>query len=155
MFIDKGIGPNRDGLAVIRSGEHGVLTMSNDSQPEWFPAYYGKGATEVVDATGAGNTFVGAFAVAFQETKDRKEASIRAALAASFALEQFGPLNSWPHSAHQNRATEAERSPTRPEQQLAEDAVFSKPNIEMNKALTSRDPTNNPETSYAQPKDDF
>ncbi|KAI0182189.1 Ribokinase-like protein, partial [Xylaria flabelliformis] len=91
MFIDKGIGPNRDGLAVIRSGEHGVLTMSNDSQPEWFPAYYGKGATEVVDATGAGNTFVGAFAVAFQETKDRKEASIRAALAASFALEQFGP----------------------------------------------------------------
>ncbi|KAI1741268.1 Ribokinase-like protein [Xylaria scruposa] len=91
MFVDAGIGPNGDGLAVIRSGEHGVLTMSNNIQAEWFPAYYEKGATEVVDATGAGNAFVGAFAVAFQETKDLKEASLRAAVAASFALEQFGP----------------------------------------------------------------
>ncbi|TRX93686.1 hypothetical protein FHL15_005362 [Xylaria flabelliformis] len=90
-FLEAGIGPNGDGLAIIRSGEHGVLTMSNNIKAEWFPAYYEKGATEVIDATGAGNTFVGAFAVAFQETKNRKEASLRAAVAASFALEQFGP----------------------------------------------------------------
>ncbi|KAI0450084.1 Ribokinase-like protein [Xylaria acuta] len=90
-FVEAGIGPNGDGLAVIRSGEHGALTLSNNMQAEWFPAYYGKGANKVVDPTGAGNTFVGAFAVALQETNDRKEASLRAAVAASFALEQFGP----------------------------------------------------------------
>ncbi|KAI1746681.1 Ribokinase-like protein [Xylaria castorea] len=101
MFVEARIGPNGDGLAVIRSGEHGALNMSSKMQAEWFPAYYKKGAAEVIDPTGAGNTFVGAFAVAFQETKDWKEASLRAAVAASFALEQFGPpkLTASPNSS--------------------------------------------------------
>lgn len=90
-FVEAGIGPHGNGLAVIRSGEHGVLLLSNNTQAEWLPAYYEKGASQVVDPTGAGNTFVGAFAVALQETSDPREASLRAAVAASYAIEQFGP----------------------------------------------------------------
>ncbi|KAI8944700.1 Ribokinase-like protein [Xylaria longipes] len=91
IFVEAGIGPNGDGLAVIRSGEHGALILSSKMQAEWFPTYYGKGASQVVDPTGAGNTFVGAFAVALQETSDPREATLRASVAASYAIEQFGP----------------------------------------------------------------
>ncbi|KAF2964046.1 hypothetical protein GQX73_g9526 [Xylaria multiplex] len=91
LFIDAGIGPSQEGLAVIRSGHNGALTLSNNSGAQWLPAYYGKGADKVVDATGAGNAFLGAFSVAFLETSDPKEACLRGAVAASYAIEQFGP----------------------------------------------------------------
>lgn len=90
-FVEAGIGPHHQGLAVIRSGEHGVLILSNDRPAEWLPTYYGKGSKKVVDATGAGNAFLGAFAVALRETDDPREASLRGSVAASYALEQFGP----------------------------------------------------------------
>ncbi|KAI1125656.1 Ribokinase-like protein [Nemania abortiva] len=90
-FVEAGIGPNGDGLAVIRSGEHGVLILSSNRRAEWLPTYYGKGSDKVVDPTGAGNAFLGAFAVALQETNDPMEASLRGSVAASYALEQFGP----------------------------------------------------------------
>lgn len=90
-FVEAGIGLNHQGLAVIRSGEHGVLILSRDRPAEWLPTYYGKGSEKVVDATGAGNAFLGAFAVALHETDDPREASLRGAVAASYALEQFGP----------------------------------------------------------------
>ncbi|KAI0530225.1 Ribokinase-like protein [Xylaria digitata] len=90
-FIDAGIGPSQEGLAVIRSGYNGALTLSNNSKAEWLPAYYGKGSDKVVDATGAGNAFLGAFSVALLETSDPKEACLRGAVAASYAIEQFGP----------------------------------------------------------------
>ncbi|KAI0435588.1 Ribokinase-like protein [Xylaria telfairii] len=90
-FVEAGIGPNGNGLAVIRSGEHGVLLLSNNMQAEWLPTYHEKGASQVVDPTGAGNTFLGAFAVALQETRDPREAGLRANVAASYAIEQFGP----------------------------------------------------------------
>ncbi|KAI3336481.1 Ribokinase-like protein [Xylariaceae sp. AK1471] len=90
-FIEAGIGPNQEGCAVIRSGEHGVLILSNNKLAEWLPAYYDKGSDKVVDPTGAGNTFLGAFAVGLQETNDPREASLRGSVAASYVLEQFGP----------------------------------------------------------------
>ncbi|KAI1109208.1 Ribokinase-like protein [Nemania sp. NC0429] len=90
-FVEAGIGPNHRGLAVIRSGEHGALILSNDRPAEWIPTYYGQGAEEVVDATGAGNAFLGAFAVALHETNDPREACLRGSIAASYALEQVGP----------------------------------------------------------------
>ncbi|KAI1346456.1 Ribokinase-like protein [Xylaria sp. FL0043] len=90
-FLEAGIGPNQNGVAVIRSGYHGALVSSNKSQAEWLPAYYGRGSDKVVDATGAGNAFLGAFAVALQETNDPREAALRGAVAASYAIEQFGP----------------------------------------------------------------
>ncbi|KAI0202465.1 Ribokinase-like protein [Astrocystis sublimbata] len=98
VFVEAGIGPNGDGLMVVRSGEHGVLMMSKDMQPKWSPAYHEKDASEVVDPTGAGNTFVGAFAVALLETKDPAEAALRASVAASYAIEQFGPPTLTPAS---------------------------------------------------------
>ncbi|KAI0100959.1 Ribokinase-like protein [Nemania sp. FL0031] len=98
-FVNAGIGPNKAGLAVIRSGEHGVLILSNTKQAKWLPTYYKKGSTEVVDPTGAGNAFLGAFAVAFQETNDAKEASLRGSVAASYALEQLGPPQLTPPSS--------------------------------------------------------
>ncbi|KAI3335987.1 Ribokinase-like protein [Ustulina deusta] len=90
-FLKAGIGPNGNGLAVIRSGYHGVLIVSNSQQLEWLPAYYGKDSGKVVDATGAGNSFLGAFAVALEETNDPREAGLRGSVAASYAIEQFGP----------------------------------------------------------------
>ncbi|KAI0426837.1 Ribokinase-like protein [Xylaria sp. FL1042] len=90
-FLNTGIGPNQNGLAVIRSGYHGALIVSHSNHAEWLPAYYGQGSDKVVDATGAGNAFLGAFAVALQETKDPREAALRGAVAASYAIEQFGP----------------------------------------------------------------
>jgi sugar/nucleoside kinase (ribokinase family) len=90
-FLAMGIGPIREGLALIRSGEHGVLFVSSMKQPEWLPAYYENSSEKIVDPTGAGNTFLGAFTVALQETKDPREACLRGSVAASYALEQFGP----------------------------------------------------------------
>ncbi|KAJ2985711.1 hypothetical protein NUW58_g5386 [Xylaria curta] len=91
-FLAIGVGPNREGLVLIRSGEHGVLFASSKDKANWLPAYYkNNGSGEIVDPTGAGNTFLGAFTVALQETKDPREACLRESVAASYALEQFGP----------------------------------------------------------------
>lgn len=91
QFVDAGIGPKREGLAVVRSGEHGVLILSSSRKAEWLPTYYGKGSDKVIDPTGAGNSFLGAFAITLLETNDPREAALRGSVAASYALEQFGP----------------------------------------------------------------
>ncbi|KAI8630408.1 Ribokinase-like protein [Xylariaceae sp. FL1651] len=90
-FLEHGVGPYREGIVLIRSGEHGVLILSSSGQAEWLPAYYNKNSDKVTDPTGAGNAFLGAFTVAFQETNDPREASLRGLVAASYALEQSGP----------------------------------------------------------------
>ncbi|KAJ8112257.1 hypothetical protein ONZ43_g5434 [Nemania bipapillata] len=98
-FVEAGIGPNKKGLAVIRSGEHGVLILSKKREAEWLPTFYEKGSSKVIDATGAGNAFLGAFAVTLQETNDPREASLRGSVASSYALEQFGPPKLTPSSS--------------------------------------------------------
>ncbi|KAI2621042.1 putative PfkB family kinase [Xylaria nigripes] len=98
-FLSAGIGPGQEGLAVVRSGEHGVLVIGRHRPAEWLPTYYEKGSKKVIDATGAGNSFLGAFAVGFLETDDLREACLRGAVASSFALEQFGPPKLTPSSA--------------------------------------------------------
>ncbi|KAI1172876.1 putative PfkB family kinase [Nemania sp. FL0916] len=91
-FVEAGIGPTQEGLIVVRAGEHGVLILSKTRKAEWLPTYYGKDDSDkVIDATGAGNAFLGAFAVTLQETKDPREAALRGSVASSYALEQFGP----------------------------------------------------------------
>lgn len=89
-FLESGIGQDGKGLVVVRAGEHGVLTLTS-SGPEWLPPYYAEPSPKVVDPTGAGNAFLGAFSLKLQETGDPREASIYGSVAASFALEQFGP----------------------------------------------------------------
>jgi sugar/nucleoside kinase (ribokinase family) len=46
--------------------------------------------TTVVDTTGAGNAYVGGFLVGFASGDDAAEAGVKAAVSASFAVEQFG-----------------------------------------------------------------
>ncbi|KAK5635307.1 hypothetical protein RRF57_011019 [Xylaria bambusicola] len=91
LFVEASIGPDRKGVIMVLSGHYGAIVPSDGKQPEWLPAYYGKDIEEAVDATGASNAFPGAFAAAFQETKDPEEACLRGAVAASYAIKQRSP----------------------------------------------------------------
>ena len=55
----------------------------------WIPAYH-QSSELVVDPTGGGNTFLGAFAVALARGKGMEEAARWGNVAASFAIEQVG-----------------------------------------------------------------
>ncbi|KAF3803152.1 hypothetical protein GCG54_00011821 [Colletotrichum gloeosporioides] len=76
---------------VVRCGEYGCLTIPRASAPVWLPPYHDIGSDKVVDPTGAGNAFLGAFAVAYKKTDDAVLASAYGAVAASFVIEQMGP----------------------------------------------------------------
>lgn len=85
--------PDRAIVVVVRCGAEGCLTVPRwDPLPIWLPAFHGPGSGKVVDATGAGNAFLGAFAVALEETAgDEVLAAAYGAVAASFVVEQVGP----------------------------------------------------------------
>jgi len=55
-----------------------------------LPAFHAFNAPEVVDATGAGNAFLGGFSIGLQTKLNVVEASSYGSIAASFALEQIG-----------------------------------------------------------------
>ncbi|KAF6843583.1 PfkB family carbohydrate kinase [Colletotrichum musicola] len=84
------VSSNRGRVVVIRCGAQGCLTFSR-GRPIWLPAFHGPGSGKVVDATGAGNSFLGAFAVGLRGTGDAVLASAYGAVAASFVVEQVGP----------------------------------------------------------------
>lgn len=73
---------------VVRAGEHGCLVVSPESI-FWLLPYH-VDSSRVVDATGGGNTFLGAFTVALVRTGDLRKAAIAGSVAASFAIEQIG-----------------------------------------------------------------
>lgn len=73
---------------VVRAGEYGCLVTSA-GRKTWLPPYF-KDANRVIDATGGGNTFLGAFTIALQRTNDFVEAAIQGTVAASFAIQQIG-----------------------------------------------------------------
>jgi sugar/nucleoside kinase (ribokinase family) len=92
-FIESGIGPDRAGAVIVRAGEYGAMIRSRDSSPRWLPPFYestldGQLDPKVVDPTGAGNAFLGAYAVGFLKTGDNIQAACYGAVGASFALEQ-------------------------------------------------------------------
>ncbi|KAK1980340.1 PfkB family carbohydrate kinase, partial [Colletotrichum cereale] len=85
-------GSSSDGrITVIRCGDQGCVTVRHDGGPVWRPPFHDYGSPRVVDPTGAGNAFLGAFAVAFAQTRDELLASAWGAVAASFVVEQTGP----------------------------------------------------------------
>ncbi|KAJ5994859.1 hypothetical protein N7481_001836 [Penicillium waksmanii] len=93
--LSSGVGPDGNGVVVIRAGENGCLVQSRDAGPKWLPPFYEAGMEEeqasgVVDPTGAGNAFLGAFSIGYVETGDVIEAAYYGSVAASFALEQVG-----------------------------------------------------------------
>jgi sugar/nucleoside kinase (ribokinase family) len=80
---------------VIRAGEHGCLICDHDLKSTWLPPFYESGPEgghnpRVVDPTGAGNAFLGGYAVGYLTTGDHIEAACYGTVAASFALEQVG-----------------------------------------------------------------
>ncbi|KAL3477739.1 Ribokinase-like protein [Aspergillus californicus] len=91
--LDSGVGPGGEGTVIIRAGEHGCVVCTRHISPTWLPPFYISGDghdTKVVDPTGAGNAFLGAFAIGYLNTRNAIEAACYGAVGASFALEQVG-----------------------------------------------------------------
>ncbi|KAJ6043808.1 hypothetical protein N7499_006226 [Penicillium canescens] len=95
-ILDSGVGSEGNGVVVIRAGENGCLVQSRGLARKWIPPFYEtkieeEQASNVVDPTGAGNAFLGAFSVGWIHTGgDVVEAASYGSVAASFALEQVG-----------------------------------------------------------------
>lgn len=95
QFMEKGIGHRKGGSIIVRGGEHGCMICRPRKMPIWIPPFYDAGTygadrDTVVDTTGAGNAFLGAFAVGFHKELDIIKAAQWGTVAASFALEQTG-----------------------------------------------------------------
>ena len=74
----------------LKLGDHGAAGY--DRKRELFfeiPPY----PAEVVDLTGAGDSFCGSFTVGFLETKDVVQAALYGTVSASFIIEGFGGLH--------------------------------------------------------------
>jgi ribokinase len=71
---------------ALRMGARGSLVASARGEVYTVPAV----PTTVVDTTGAGDAYCGGFLVALGSGVDVTEAGARAAVSASFAIEQFG-----------------------------------------------------------------
>ena len=75
-------------IAVLRMGERGSLAArQGDGEAYFIPAV---AVAEVVDQTGAGNTYCGGFLVGYCRRGDVAEAGCYGAAAASFTLESIG-----------------------------------------------------------------
>lgn len=82
------------GTAIITMGGAGVVLVSKQESFS-LPAY----KVEVVDTTAAGDTFVGALAVALGERQDLRRACDFAQKAAALAVTKLGAQTSIPHRA--------------------------------------------------------
>lgn len=92
MFLDCGIGPDGRGAVIIRAGGDGCLVSSKSipGRHKWLPALYDNDS-KIIDATGAGNSFLGALTFAMSALgEDVLKASALASVAASFSLQQIG-----------------------------------------------------------------
>jgi sugar/nucleoside kinase (ribokinase family) len=77
-------------LVSIRMGAKGSLVKMQSGEQWHLPSV----PTDIVDVTGAGNSYCGGFLTGLGDGLSPFEASLRAAVSASFALEQFG-LPAW------------------------------------------------------------
>jgi sugar/nucleoside kinase (ribokinase family) len=75
---------------VVRAGEHGCYLLSSSLRGLWIPAYFAENVEAVVEPTGAGNCFLGAFTRILGTSGDLTEAAVYGTVAASYAIEQFG-----------------------------------------------------------------
>jgi ribokinase len=76
-------------LVAIRMGERGSLLRTPAGERWQVPAV----PAPIVDVTGAGNSFCGGFLTGLGDGLPPLEAALRAAVSASFALQQFGMPN--------------------------------------------------------------
>lgn len=100
-------------IQVVRCANHGALVLSRTLIPTWVPAYWtadgsttstditpstrhSSASTEpqrhpsVVDTTGAGNCFLGGFAIGYLATGDAVDAAQFGSVSSSFVVEQLG-----------------------------------------------------------------
>ncbi|KAF2450672.1 putative PfkB family kinase [Karstenula rhodostoma CBS 690.94] len=90
-LVTSSIGIHESGAVIVRAGENGGFVVGRPTRPTWYPAYYAKGSEKVVDATGAGNAFLGGYIAGCQRSGgDAGEGMCYGSVAASFALEQIG-----------------------------------------------------------------
>jgi sugar/nucleoside kinase (ribokinase family) len=92
--LERGVGPDRQGAVIIRAGEYGCYVAGHGCVPGWLPPYHehecaGR-VSKVVDPTGAGNAFLGAYAIGYLKTRSVKKAACYGSVGASFAIEQVG-----------------------------------------------------------------
>ncbi|KAH8646354.1 Ribokinase-like protein [Xylariales sp. PMI_506] len=73
---------------VVRAGPEGCLVVTSMSKV-WLPPYH-TDPKDVVDATGGGNSFLGAFTAHLAESGDLVQAALRGSVAAGLAIEQIG-----------------------------------------------------------------
>lgn len=79
---------------IITLGERGIVIMKRDGQSRTFPA---RGVPKVVDTTGAGDCFIGAFAVGLAERVLAVEGAAHIGLAAAaLAVQKKGARDSMP-----------------------------------------------------------
>lgn len=84
------IGPTGRGVLIIRCEPFGYYYRKRN-RIGWVKSYRNHYDRQpVTDFTGAGSAFLGAFAVRFIESGDVRDSCLRGAVAASFAMEQFG-----------------------------------------------------------------
>lgn len=86
-FLDQGIG-----CVVITLGAHGALLLTNQQPAIHQPGYQ----VEVVDTTSAGDSFIGAFAVALADDLPLEKALRRGCAAGSLAVTRAGAQPSIP-----------------------------------------------------------
>lgn len=79
-------------IAVITLGEKGAFIVSED-----FSMLVPSRKAEVVDTTGAGDTFTAALGVALAEGKDIRAAAAFAACAAALSVTKYGVIESLPY----------------------------------------------------------
>jgi len=85
-----GIGSSRQGTIVVRAGSEGCCVYSRKRKVlVWLPSFY-QDSPKIVDPTGAGNAFLGGFAIGLLETEDDLMAACYGTVASSFTLEQIG-----------------------------------------------------------------
>ena len=90
-ILESGVGPDGEGVVIVRCGAHGSLAVSRTYPARRFPPFHSGASPKVVDATGAGNCFLGGFTATYGESRDLTEAMISGSVAASYAVEQIGP----------------------------------------------------------------
>ena len=95
LLLRRGIG-----TVLITLGEQGSLILTKDGEHVRVPAIEPEGG--VIDATGAGDTFIAAFISEYLASRDNKRAGYFAAAAASLLIEKSGGVS-------------AGRSPERPQ----------------------------------------
>jgi sugar/nucleoside kinase (ribokinase family) len=76
-------------VVVLRMGAEGSI-VADSTQKIRVPAVF---VDELVDQTGAGNTYCGAFLVGWLHTRDLRTAAYYGAVAASFCIEEIGVLH--------------------------------------------------------------